>query len=485
MTQQTPTGPQTAGTGGRPGQMTAVMRAMAAQAGPKVLRIGLVQGGKVIEERVIKQRVHVTVGPSEKSMFVLPTKSVPPNFKLFEIVGNDYVLNFLDGMGGRVALKTGISDLSALRGQAKRVQQGPAQAYQVALSEEARGKVVIGETTFLFQFVAPPPIQPKPQLPSSVRGGLAIDWTTTIIAAFSFLFHFGLVGSIYSDWMDPVLDDESNTAQLLESLKQLPPPPPVETPVETVDDAATATTDAKTDAPKQQASKGGGGGPSPTKGGGGGNVSDAKAAAISNELNQLNVEMLAALNASGSSTDRVLQGGDVPTGLLDNAAASNQGVGSNGVAGLNMGGSGPGTVRPGQGGSGGLASIGNTGKGEGPAGSGEQKAVKGPVGNASVGGAAVSGGSVANASAVVAKMAAGFRRCYNRGLQENPDMKGSVRITAKIGPNGEVLGASPSGGGGLSGTVISCVTARVASAQFSPPEGGGATIVIPVSFFPQ
>ena len=111
--------------------------------------------------------------------------------------------------------------------------------------------------------------------------------------------------------------------------------------------------------------------------------------------------------------------------------------------------------------------------------------MKGPVGNAQVGGAAVSGGSVANASAVVAGMAAGFRRCYNKGLQEDPNMKGSVRITAKIGPNGEVLSASPSGGGGLSGTVISCVAARVSSAQFAPPEGGGATVVIPVTFVSQ
>ena len=64
--------------------------------------------------------------------------------------------------------------------------------YQVPLSDEARGKIVVGETTFLFQFVAPPPAQPKPQLPVSVRSGLStdIDWTTTIIAAFSFLFHF-------------------------------------------------------------------------------------------------------------------------------------------------------------------------------------------------------------------------------------------------------------------------------------------------------
>src|SRR5262245_21702001 len=100
----------------RPGQMTAVMRAMPRVTGPKVLRIGLVQGGKVIEERVIKQRSHVTIGPSEKSMFVIPSKNIPPNFRLFELMGGDYYLNFLDGMTGRIALKTGISDLAALKG---------------------------------------------------------------------------------------------------------------------------------------------------------------------------------------------------------------------------------------------------------------------------------------------------------------------------------------------------------------------------------
>ena len=167
----------------RPGQMTAVMRAMPQVTGPKILRIGIVQGGKVIEERLIKQRSHVTIGPSEKAMFVIPSRNIPAQFRLFELAGGEYSLNFLDGMTGRVALKTGISELGALRGQAKRVQAGNAQMYQVPLSDEARGKVVVGETTFLFQFVAPPPVQPKPQLPMSVKGGMAseIDWTTTIV----------------------------------------------------------------------------------------------------------------------------------------------------------------------------------------------------------------------------------------------------------------------------------------------------------------
>lgn len=104
------------------------------------------------------------------------------------------------------------------------------------------------------------------------------------------------------------------------------------------------------------------------------------------------------------------------------------------------------------------------------------------TGTASMTGASVTGGNVANASAVVAGMSAGFRRCYNKGLAEKPNMAGSVRVTAKIGPNGEVLSVTTAGGQGLSESVIACVKARVSSAQFAPPEGGGATIVVPVTF---
>lgn len=483
MTQQHPH--PTPSRPGQPGQMTAVMRAVPQATGPKVLRIGLVQGGKVIEERVIKQRTHVTIGPSEKSMFVIPSKSIPPSFRLFELLGGEYVLNFLEGMNGRIAFKTGVSDLAALKSSAKRVTQGNAQAYQVQLTEEARGKIVVGETTFLFQFVAPPPVQPKPQLPVSVKAGIAsdIDWTTTIIAAFSFLFHFGAVGSIYSDWMDPVVDDEVDVAQLLESVKQLPAPPPIEQPKQEAD-APAATAAPTAEAPKPSAGSASKAGAAGAGKGSSGSISDARASAIANELAQLDMQMLGALNSSGNATASVLSSGDVPLGLLENAAASGSGVGKGGVAGLNMSGSGGGTVRPGAAGGGGLASIGNTNAG-GPATAGSAQKVKGPTGNAHVGGAAVSGGSVANASSVVAGMSAGFRRCYNKGLQEDPTMKGSVRITARIGPNGEVLSATPSGGSGLSGTVISCVVARVQSAQFAPPEGGGATVVIPVTFVSQ
>ncbi|HEX2876877.1 MAG TPA: AgmX/PglI C-terminal domain-containing protein [Polyangiaceae bacterium] len=468
MTQQQPG----SGTSQRPGQMTAVMRAVAANAGPKVLRIGVVQAGRVAEERIIKQRTHVTVGASEKNMFVVTTQNLPPTFRVFELVGNDYHLNFLDGMTGRIALPTGISDLSMLKGQAKRNAQG---AYQVRLTEDSRGKVVIGDTTFLFQFVAPPPIQPKPQLPVAVlRGASAIDWNTTIIAALSFLCHFMALGAIYSDWLDPVIDDEVNVAGLIDSLKNLPPPPPVEeVKDEKADDAAKPDKAEPVKAAQTSAAAPGPKGPAAP-------MSAKETAALSNELDKIDIQTLA-FAGTGPATAGVLKSGEVPTGSLDAAAASAAAVGSGGD--LSLKGSG-GTIRPGAAG-GGLGSIGSTGRGTGTEGTGTGAAVAGPKGNASVGGAAVSGGTVSNAARVVAGMRAGFRNCYQRGLAESPDAAGSIRLTIRVGAGGEVAGVSPAASGSLPASVISCVVARAQAAQFDPPEGGSAVIAVPVTFVKQ
>jgi hypothetical protein len=466
MTQQ-----QHPGTSQRPGQMTAVMRAVAANAGPKVLRIGVVQAGRVAEERIIKQRTHVTVGASEKNMFVVSTQNLPPTFRLFELVGNDYHLNFLDGMTGRIALPTGISDLSMLKGQAKRNAQG---AYQVRLTEDSRGKVVIGDTTFLFQFVAPPPLQPKPQLPVAVlRGASSIDWNTTIIAALSFLCHFMALGAIYSDWLDPVIDDEVSVAGLIDSLKNLPPPPPVEDkPADKTDDKTADKAEPVKAAPAAPAA--GPKGPSAP-------MSAKETAALSNELDKIDMAVLA-FAGTGPATAGVLKNGEVPTGSLDQAAASAAAVGAGGGD-LNLKGGG-GAIRPGAAG-GGLAGIGSTGRGAGTEGTGTGAKVEGPKGNASVGGAAVSGGTVSNAARVVAGMRAGFRNCYQRGLAENPDAAGSIRLTIRVGAGGEVASVSPSPTGSLPASVVSCVVARAQAAQFDPPEGGSAVIAVPVTFVKQ
>jgi hypothetical protein len=455
--------------GGRPGQMTAVMRAMAQASGPKVLRIGLVQGGRVIEERIIKQRTSVTVGASEKAMFVIPSNVVPAQFKLFELIGSDYYLNFMDGMSGRVALATGITDIGALKGQAKRVGNG----YQVKLTEEARGKIVVGETTFLFQFVAPPPVQPRPQLPLAVKGGLAsqIDWNLTIIAAFSFTLHFGLIGAMYSDWMDPIVSDDSNIQGLIDLAKSVPPPPVEDKPVE----------DAKPDtkAPEQKqaaAPTSAGKAPAPK---GGPKTSDAQAAKLAQAAEALQVGILAAFNGS-SAVAGALSRSDIPPVDLSGAAASGAAVSSAGGD-LHLGGGG-GLVQPGRsGGLGGIAGATGTGAGTG---AGTGQVVAGPKGDASIGATSASV-PVANAERVIAGLRPKFRLCYNQGLAQDPGMSGSVTMVVKIAPNGEVDSANAANNSGLSDSVVKCIQRALKNAQFDAPGSSGSVLQVPAKFVKQ
>ena len=62
--------------------------------------------------------------------------------------------------------------------------------------------------------------------------------------------------------------------------------------------------------------------------------------------------------------------------------------------------------------------------------------------------------------------------------------EGSVRVTVRVGPNGEVTSASPSAST-LSGKMVGCLTGKLRSAQFAAPPSGGATLVVPLGFHRQ
>jgi hypothetical protein len=467
------------------------MRAVAQPSGPRLLRIGVVQGGKVVDERVFRRPQTVTVGRTEDATLLVSGRGVPQQFPLFELVRGGYVLNYLARMNGRVRLEEsgGPADLAAIGAEVVTVQG--LEARRVALRPESRGQIVIGDSRLLFQFVAPPPPMPRAHLPATVKKGFFgdLDWFTTVVAAVSFMLHFALVALVYSDWMDPVVDDDVRVAQLLESVRNAPPPPPLEQQTTAVDTEATAAATAEADKPAPKRAGGGGKGKgTPGKSGGGKAAADAKAFEIAAELAELDVATVGALGSGKLATDQVLgSDSDVPTGLLDEAGRSASGAGSGGTAGLNFGGSGSGAVKPGAGGAGrGLKQVGDTGgqQAGSAAAAGTAKKVKGPVGSAMVGGAGVAGGNVANASSVVARMRGRFRRCYQQGLNQNPEMQGSATLTAKIGPNGEVLGVGGGATGSL-GPIVPCLKAVVRSGNFAPPEGGSAVVSIPITFVKQ
>jgi hypothetical protein len=338
---------------------------------------------------------------------------------------------------------------------------------------------VVGDTTFLFQFVAPPPVQPKPQLPVSVtRGATGVDWPTTMIAAFSFLAHFMALGALYSDWLDPVVDYDVNVKNLVESVKNLPPPPALEEKkveedtkkkeAEPVKEVAKPVERTPQKAPEAGAEKP--------------KMSAKETAALSEELDSFDMGILGVSTGRSATADVLGSGDNIATNVLDKAAASGAGVSAGGPGGLKLGAAG-GAIRPGEAGNS-LASIGATGKSAGE-GSGEVAAVKGPKGNASVGASSVAGGAVGNASSVVSRMSAGFRACYQRGLATNPEASGKIDLRIKVGPGGEVSAVAASATGTLPAAVVNCVKGRAQSARFQPPDGGVAIISVPVSFVKQ
>jgi hypothetical protein len=436
----------------------------------------MVRQGRILDEQLLVRRRDLSIGTSEKATWIIPDERLPPCHRLFEATAGGYRLHFLDMMAVELRERDELEHGDSVRRRAHRTSHD---GRVLDLDESAKGKVVVGDTTFLFQFAPAPPGLVRLPMPTSWRG-LEVDWSITVIAAFSFLLHFLGFGGIYTDWSDPVVSDQLNVAQLLEDVKRLPPTPPPEQPRElveeaTVETAAKVSTTTATDVPTKRSSSGAAGP------GSRGSSADVRARQISSELAAMDVAMMAVIVARGTSTDRVLSTSELPLDRLSEVARDGSAARSS-LASLFLE-RGRAAFTPGQAG-GPTGPLPDRGARDANPDAGRALQPKGPSAATTIGGPELNG-TVADASRVVAGMAPGFRRCYRAGLEQDSTMKGTVRISAKIGGNGEVVSATPSGGGGLSSTVISCVVERVASAQFAPPSNGGATLVIPVAFQPQ
>ncbi|MFT4627791.1 MAG: hypothetical protein ACI8PZ_006478 [Myxococcota bacterium] len=124
----------------------------------KVLRIGVIQDGKIVQERLMKAGEPVTVGESARSTFVLPKTGLPAaEFPLFETGADGYVLRFTTKMRGKIRSGGAVVALKKLREDPGMRRDGD--VWLLPLTEQDRGKVAIDKVTVLFQFVAPPPVQ--------------------------------------------------------------------------------------------------------------------------------------------------------------------------------------------------------------------------------------------------------------------------------------------------------------------------------------
>src|SRR5215813_8594711 len=85
----------------------------------RILRIGVLLGGKIVEERLIRDRTPVTIGQSMRNTFSIPVEGLPLEFTLFALDDGRYSLRFLPRMDGRLSDSgSQVQTLEALRARA-------------------------------------------------------------------------------------------------------------------------------------------------------------------------------------------------------------------------------------------------------------------------------------------------------------------------------------------------------------------------------
>lgn len=483
----TPQGPQSkAPARGAPGAMTMAMQAvdLKVAAGPKVLRIGVIQHDRMVEERVVRKRETVTVGSSERNHFVIA--GLPATYPLFELVGQDYILNFTDEMRGKVGLAGGVQELAQLR--ASGAARNAGSYWQVKLNDQSRGRVSIGDTTLLFQFIDPPPVQTRPQLPAAVLQGFTagIDWLFTAFVMFSFMSHFGFIIFLENaDWpMPPSL--ATIPPELIESLVEpleREPEAPVEATGEEVEEAVEEVAEASSessgegeasDAPSSDAERA---------------AADSSARMVASDaMAAVDQMLLGALGGESGALADVLAGGAVTGSAADvMATADGVGVASGGATGLRERGGGD-RVGGAASGLGGLARAGGgaaTTHSEG--GTVTETAPRGRF-RAVAGADDESGAGDFDVQAVIRLIntrRAAITRCYETQLRNDPTLSGRVSVSMTIQESGSVTNVRATENSTGSDEVASCVVRVISGFRFTPgPEGGSVTYSFPFVFEP-
>jgi TonB family protein len=459
------------------------MDPLTAGAKPKILRIGIIQGGRIVEERLVRKRENITIGQSAKNMFVVPSDVLPRHWLLFEVSGNRYIAHFSEGMDARIAVGSEVISLAQLRQTGKIQRKGP--SFVLPLDERSRGKIVLGDMTILFQFVTPPPPQPRPQLPASVRGSITsgVDWFFATIAGVSFLIHLLLVVYLRNvDWpRKPDIEEipDRFVKMKAQPKKEEPKKEEKKTEEKAEDKKAEKVEKKKTDEKKAQPKH---------------ELTEAEKVKMAEDRARAEAErrarlaeqvrstgllkLLGAKADGGGSLADVLGRGDVDR---DQEKAF-QGIGGVGVAssdaalrGIKSGGSGSGRVAS-VGGLRGGAGIAGGETGVGPS----EKKVSGVVKSEAP---AVDGeldpGIV---SKEVRSRLGAIKACYERALKRNPTLSGKVVVHWTITAAGTVSGIDVENDSLGDSEVANCIKSLVARWRFPAPAGGSVEVSFPFVF---
>jgi outer membrane biosynthesis protein TonB len=455
---------------------------------PKILRIGIIQGGRIVEERLVRERISVTIGQSAKNMFVVPTEALPRSMVMFEVTPQGYALNFTGQMDGRISLGDAVVPLLQLQ---SRSQARPGGFFQLPLNEKARGKVMVGDMTLLFQFVTPPPRQPRPQLPPSVRGGFGsqIDGMMAGVLGGSLALHVAFFVYMLAFVEIPKnvdIEEEFRQFQKVFAVKVQPPEPKKvagvgqekgkaeETGKPTKKPTKVAGTPGKALSAEEKAKRA---------------AAEAAARVARARGEAAKVGALALLTAKGPGGgggafgDALANGG--VQGDMDRALKNVGGV----AAGGRGGGAGLASGAGGAGGGGritsisGLAQVGGGKVGEGGGGTGHIKERKIKISGGKIDDVSTGELDVAGANATIKRGYAAIKACYDRGLKRNPKLGGKLSVKITVTGAGSVGNVSVSDESLGDPEVLACMKATIRGWRFPPAQGGKSAAVEPTWVF--
>jgi hypothetical protein len=443
---------------------------------PKVLRLGVIQGGKIVEERILSARQPVTIGTSVRNTIVVPISNLPESFTAFTLHGDVWHLCFEEGMDGRVQDDHGSADLASLVAAGKARKEGKGHAVPVV--ETQRGRLALGEVTLLWQFVPQPPEAPRPVLPPDARGNRfkSLDRLFATVLATSFLLHGGAYVALANTDLPPevTIDQVPDRFARLLVPDRLAAPP-----VEKKEEARAAADEKKVEEKKPEAD----GKKAEKKAETTEQVAArkaARAAAVAKAVQSKGMlKVLGALGPGGSGgavSDVFGAGG----GMTDVASALS---GAGGVAVATDPGAGGGRKGGGQGGA---ASIGDLAtSGGGAVGYGTKTEVK-VSGTVATEAAEIDSSDIdqAKLGAFVRARMGLVKSCYENALKRNPNLKGKLVIRFTILETGRVADVAASLNTLGASEVAACIinTMRSWQTQFKP--SGPVTVEYPFLFTP-
>ncbi len=435
----------------------------------KVLRIGVLREGKLIDDRYFLKNESVSVGESSRNTFIVGS-TVQMQHTLFQHKSGQYQLVFNDDMSGKLTVDGKDHDFASLKSSGLAKKQGG--NYVLSLNDTAKGRVIVGEGTFLFQFATPPPKPPPSLLPAAARGSLwnTMDRTFAGILTGSFLLHSMTMLAVTTRNVPPsepgMEEIPDRFAKILMPEKPVEDEKPKEEEKAAVEDEKPVEEAKKEDKKKEE--------PKPVA-----TEAEHKAAVQKAVQSKGLVKILGAVGSGGNSAlANVFAAGAGFSGDIDSAIAGAGG----GIAVASDGSEGPRGS-----GSASASSIGAIGT------SGASKVALKEKGDVAIRGGVTSDGEAEVDSATVDKDALGkfikgrmksLVSCYERELKRNPGLRGKLVVRFTIGTRGQVTEVEVTQNGLGDDEVGSCV-ARLIKTWHTPfTPDADATVEFPFVFSP-